>query len=402
MSKTPRVLNPQDIHVGLTDMFERSLTEEDVLNFAEVSGDFNPLHVDPIYAATTKYNRRIVHGAFQVAMASEWVGMYVPGLRVLLSSINAKFIAPLYYPCKVRVEGKIINWDPLRNHGSAKIVITDLLNSTPTAEIIMYVSLHELHNLKETNVVIDDQSKEIVQDTRFTGRKIILITGATGGIGKEIVSELAAQYDVICQGRDVTKLSEIADHEGVVKFQSDLDENFDLSLQKLLGERRLFGIIHAAWPSIPKGSLINLDEQIILNQIMFGSLKVISLAKLLSANVEDDGGRFIIIGSTAARLEVASTMPAYSLGKSIVEDTVRLLAPELGRKKITVNTLVPSLIPVGMNSQAQEIVLKKLASQVPLGRLCETDDVISYLTFLLSDNSAYISGQTLALTGGKR
>jgi acyl dehydratase len=151
MQKKSKNRLPEDIYVGLTDEFEREVSCADVLAFAEVSGDMNPLHIDENYASQTKYKHRIVHGAYQIAMASEWVGMYLPGMRVLLSSVNAKFVSPLFYPCKVRVIGKIINWDKYSNSGSAKVYVIDVTNSNPTAEIVMGVTLHEILSEKNTN-----------------------------------------------------------------------------------------------------------------------------------------------------------------------------------------------------------------------------------------------------------
>lgn len=65
------------------------------------SGDANPLHVDSEYACQSNFAGRVVHGAFQVALASALIGMRLPGRNVLLGSANAKFPAPLYYPCRV-------------------------------------------------------------------------------------------------------------------------------------------------------------------------------------------------------------------------------------------------------------------------------------------------------------
>src|SRR5262245_55761275 len=63
-------LGPEDLHVGLSAELVREVSAADVLEFARLSGDRNPLHTDPAYAASTNYGRPIVHGAFQVSLAS--------------------------------------------------------------------------------------------------------------------------------------------------------------------------------------------------------------------------------------------------------------------------------------------------------------------------------------------
>lgn len=82
------------LSVGLAADFERDLSEEDVLSFARDSGDWNPIHVDADYALIRNSRGRIVHGAFQVGLASALLGMHLPGNNVLLGSINARFISP--------------------------------------------------------------------------------------------------------------------------------------------------------------------------------------------------------------------------------------------------------------------------------------------------------------------
>ena len=95
------------------------------------------------------------------------------------------------------------------------------------------------------------------------------------------------------------------------------------------------------------------------------------------------------------------SLAAYSLGKAVVEDTVRLLAPDLARKKITINALCPTVIPVGMNRQIGERQLKREAALIPMGRLCEPEDVVSMVCHLLSEKSSFVSGQVIALSGAQ-
>ena len=87
-------LRSHDVAVGARWAFERDVTEEDVLLFARLSGDENPLHVDTEYAASTNFGQRLAHGALQARIASSVLGMHLPGRNVLLGGINARFPAP--------------------------------------------------------------------------------------------------------------------------------------------------------------------------------------------------------------------------------------------------------------------------------------------------------------------
>src|SRR6266481_2965161 len=133
----PKIIAPEDLRAGLTAEYEREIEESDVLGFAANSGDFNPLHVDSGFAQNTRYSQRIVHGAFQVGLASALIGMHLPGRDVLLGSDNARFLAPLYFPCRVRVGGEITAWNPASRAGSVRVTVSDLASLAPTSEITM-------------------------------------------------------------------------------------------------------------------------------------------------------------------------------------------------------------------------------------------------------------------------
>ena len=86
-----RILEASELAAGLKASFERQVTAEDVEAFANLSGDHNPLHTDDSYAGQTNYGQRIVHGAFQVGLASTMVGMYLPGRNVVVGSMRSRF-----------------------------------------------------------------------------------------------------------------------------------------------------------------------------------------------------------------------------------------------------------------------------------------------------------------------
>jgi NAD(P)-dependent dehydrogenase (short-subunit alcohol dehydrogenase family) len=136
-------------------------------------------------------------------------------------------------------------------------------------------------------------------------------------------------------------------------------------------------------------------------QLRFAVLHTIDLARILSDRVGSSGGRFIALGSTYGSRQPRISMAAYSLGKICLENTVRLLAPELAIKKITINAVCPSYTAVGMNQQANDRALLVEKAKVPLGRLCEVDDIVGVIRYLLAPESSFVSGQTIGLTGGQ-
>lgn len=394
-----RIYSAEELKAGLTAEFEREITEADVLAFGEISGDLNPLHIDADYAAKTNYGARIVHGAFQVGLASAMIGMWLPGRNVLLASVNAQFGAPLYFPCKVVVRGEIVSWNAGSERGNLKVSILQTgSNKLPVSEIFMGFTLH-----REKTTAAGAAATGIREKTNpvASGRKTLLVTGASGGIGSELVGRLAEEYFVIATVNRGGLPDALLGNPNVSEVRVDFSaSDWKHTLERALGETPLYGVIHAAWPGLPNGGLLAVSEEVIEQQVAFGSLHTIALARLLAARV-DGSGRIIVLGSTAATEKPVLGMAAYSLGKAALEHAVRLLAPELARKKITINTVSPSFVPTGMNKHVNDRQKMMLTAQVPIGRLCEPGDVLGAIRYLLSPEAAFVSGQILTLSGGQ-
>lgn len=84
--------------MAVGDRVERDyrVTDEDVTAFGKISGDFNPVHFDDEYAATTIFGRRIAHGVISLAKFSGIFGMDMPGLGTLWLSQTVSFIKPVF------------------------------------------------------------------------------------------------------------------------------------------------------------------------------------------------------------------------------------------------------------------------------------------------------------------
>jgi|SRR5271157_2654097 len=381
----PRLFTAADLRTGLQAEFERDITAGDIAAFAELSRDRNPLHVDEAYARQTNYRGRIVHGAFQVGLASAMAGMYLPGREVVVGSFQCRFPAPLYYPCRVRVQGEIAAWVPHTVSGTLRVRVLDLSTLTLTAEIHVRFSLHE----KRAAASRESDTRQPLQEDK----PVVLLTGAGGGLGQILAASLSGTYHVIGIGRSQPA---VVSREWVA---ADLmADNWEELVEGRLAGRKLHGLVHAAWPAGPQGSLLEVENEAIRIQLEFGGIVTVRIARFLR---HIGASRLVILGTTAATLKPVLNMSAYSLGKASLEHTVRLLAPELARANITINMVAPSFVAVGMNSAKTSRVILTETAKVPLGKLCSPDDVARTVEFFLSPGAAFITGQTLPLTGGQ-
>lgn len=85
-----------DIHVGSKASLTKAFTSEDVLQFAELSLDCNPVHVDEEFAANSMFKQRIVHGALTTSLISAVLGTELPGINTIYMSQETKFLAPVF------------------------------------------------------------------------------------------------------------------------------------------------------------------------------------------------------------------------------------------------------------------------------------------------------------------
>jgi acyl dehydratase len=111
MSFTNMHLYFDDVEIGQQwQSLSRTVTEADIVNFAGISGDFNPIHIDHEFARTTLFRKPIAHGLLVWSMGSG-LGLYAPPMRTLafMSIREWHFDGPVFAGDTVRVSSKVIN-----------------------------------------------------------------------------------------------------------------------------------------------------------------------------------------------------------------------------------------------------------------------------------------------------
>jgi acyl dehydratase len=244
----PRIIAANDLRVGLTAEYEREIEESDVLGFAENSRDFNPLHVDSTFAQHSRFSQRIAHGAFQIGLASALIGMHLPGRDVLLGSVSARFLSPLYFPCRVRVSGEVTAWNVAARAGSVRVTVSDLSSLAPASEITMAFTLQAGEAERSAAATQPSRAAEAVFSP---DRKAVILTGASGGIGAALLKALTDEFSVLALVHRHS-LQEKPLH--AVEVQADFSvPGWEQIITQRLGGFPLYGIVHCAWAGMPRG-----------------------------------------------------------------------------------------------------------------------------------------------------
>ncbi len=85
-----------EFSVGQKASFSKTISETDIVNFAGICGDFNPVHVNKIEAEKSRFGKQIAHGALINSFISTVLGLYLPGNGTIYLSQNSKFLNPVY------------------------------------------------------------------------------------------------------------------------------------------------------------------------------------------------------------------------------------------------------------------------------------------------------------------
>tara|TARA_B110000014_G_scaffold30829_1_gene19324 strand:+ start:1300 stop:1725 length:426 start_codon:yes stop_codon:yes gene_type:complete len=109
MDDMPADLKLKDIEIGQKQSFEVVITESMVDDFAKLSGDNNPLHMDENYAKSNNFRGRVCHGMLLASFFSRLAGMYIPGKNALYFSQSLKFLHPCFVNDTIEIHGEVID-----------------------------------------------------------------------------------------------------------------------------------------------------------------------------------------------------------------------------------------------------------------------------------------------------
>lgn len=110
----------EDLSIGQTASFAKTVTEADIVAFAGLSGDFNPVHINEEFAQTTPFKGRIAHGMLSAAFISTVFGTRLPGPGSIYVAQSLKFKAPVRIGDTVTAHVELIALVPERKFATFK------------------------------------------------------------------------------------------------------------------------------------------------------------------------------------------------------------------------------------------------------------------------------------------
>jgi 3-oxoacyl-[acyl-carrier protein] reductase len=242
--------------------------------------------------------------------------------------------------------------------------------------------------------------------------KVAVVTGASKGIGAGIAKGLAAEgasvvvnYSSSKEGADKVVADIKAKGGKAVAVQGDVAKAADV--ERLFAEtKKTFGRLDVlvnnagVYEFAPIGDVTEKQFHRMFDTNVLGPI----LATREAAKYLGEGGSVINIGSVASTSGPAAGA-VYSATKGALDSVTRALANELGPKKIRVNSINPGLVETeGVHAAGfmGSDFLKGAIAQTPLGRIGQPEDFGPIAVFLASEESGWLTGETLLASGGLR
>ncbi len=250
-------------------------------------------------------------------------------------------------------------------------------------------------------------------NNRKLSGKVAVVTGASKGIGAGIAKQLAAEGAAVVVNYASSKsdadkvVDEIAKSggqavavQGSVAKKADIEKLF-ASAKKSFGKVDILVNNAGVYEFLP---LDQITETHFHRQFDTNVLGLVLATQEAAKQFGPDGGSVINVSSVASTSGLP-TAAVYSGTKGAVDAVTRVLAAELGPKKIRVNAINPGPVETegfkGSGFSGSDFE-KQAVGQTPLGRIGYPDDIASVAAFFASDDSKWVTGETLRIAGGLR
>jgi 3-oxoacyl-[acyl-carrier protein] reductase len=389
--------NYEEINIGDTAEIKHTIIQTDIEKFVDLTGDDNKLHVDEDYASTTSFKKPVAHGMLGATFISTIIGTKLPGDGALWYSQNLEFLQPVRVGDELRITAKVIK----------------KIDRTKTIEL--QTDIYNQHKQKVTTGISKVKLVEVNlpkgKAKKIKPKKTALIIGSTGGIGSATCLQLAKDgfeiaihyYKNKNKAENLKKQIEKLGRKAVIVSgdiisPEDIIEIKEKSM-RVIGNISI--IVNCSTIPVPNIKFADLEWG---DMRAHYDINIKGSFNLLREFVPDwekaQFGKFISLTTLATEKPNAQWLP-YITSKTALNGFVKALAFELAPKGIRINLVSPGMVDTQLIADIPEKVRLLSAAQTPLRILATAEDVAGAISFLASDKSNYLTGETIRVNGGQ-
>jgi 3-oxoacyl-[acyl-carrier protein] reductase len=397
-------LTLDQVIIGQKFELKHTITNGDVTAFAALTGDYNPLHVDPTFSRETLFGKPVVHGMLTASYISTMIGMLIPGPGALWTSQTLNFLHPTYIDDDI-----IISATVKAKSNAAKMLTLEI--EIVNQHNIKLISGESTVRMPEILGKKKDKIETLKNHNQSVDQKVILVTGGSRGIGAATANLLALKgHSVVINyfqsdaeaNALVSKISAINGRAIAIKGNISNEEDVAYLFQKT---EEIFGpiqaVIHCAAPT-PVPQPFDLVEwstfENFFNVQIKGAYNCLKYALPKMILAED--GVFIFLSSIFAEGVPPPQQSPYVTAKAALAAMARSLAVEYGPKGIRINIVSPGLTQTEMLANIPEKVKLLTKMNTPLRELASANDIALTIEFLISNASRHITGENIRVCGG--
>lgn len=388
----------EEINVGDQETLSHTITREDMEKFVQLTGDDNKLHVDESFAGQTPFKKPVVHGMLGASFISTIIGTRLPGDGALWFSQTLEFLLPVRIGDQLTVKAEVIK----KNDKEHIIELrTDIYNQNRQLVTKGFAKVKVIEMIQE----------EAVPPPGNNEPRTALVIGGSGGIGQAACIQLAKDgFNVIIHYHSNKNAAEATLHaitaaQGrAIIAKANATSEADIRELVRTGERA-FGkidvLVNAAAVVIPNIKFQDLTWDDYSRQIDMNIKSVFLLIKELAPGMIDRKyGKIVNIGSMAFDKPNTDWSP-YITAKGALAGLTKSLAIDLAPKGVRVNLVTPGMVHTELTADVPEKIKLLTAAQTPLRRLALVNDVADAISFLASERSDFITGETIRVNGGQ-
>jgi 3-oxoacyl-[acyl-carrier protein] reductase len=385
------------LKVGDCRQLLKTITDEDIRKFVELTGDDNPLHVDRQFARETAFKDIVVHGMLGASFISTVIGTQLPGPGALWVSQAMDFLLPVR-----RGDQLTVSCTVLKKHERERLLELETRIVNQNGQTV-------LQGQGKVKILVERAPAAVPAPQSLS--RVALVTGGAGGIGEAICRRLARDgFQVVINYRGSREHAESIARDidagagKAVAVQADVATPEGVE-QLLLQARRHFGevgvLVNNASPRIHPKVLSETEWADIQRHIDVQVKGAFLLSKRCAADMASRGaGRIVNITSQVVEGSPSLHWTGYAVAKAALAALSRNLAAELGPRGVNVNCVAPGMTETGLIGDISEKHQMVIARQTPLRRLAHPEDVAGAVAWLVSDEARFVTGHTLDVNGG--